>query len=101
VVVGAPLVGADVLAGRGYKLHVEEVEPLLEVWGKVAKLGPGDDLADFVPQLHGPHPVAVEGGKLPLEVGDDFAPGQGITLRIMQNEISGSLIYIICDILKL
>ena len=55
---------------------MEEVEPLLEVGGEGAKLGPGDDLADSVPQLHGPHPVAVEGGKLPLEVGDDFAPVQ-------------------------
>jgi hypothetical protein len=26
----------------------------------------------------------LEGGKLPLEVGDDFGPGQGITLRFMQ-----------------
>jgi len=80
---------------------VEEVELLLEVGGEVAKLGPGDDLADSVPQCHGPHPVAVERSGLLLKVGDKFMPGQGITLRFLQTDISGSLIYIICDILQL
>jgi hypothetical protein len=72
---------------------VEEVEPTLEVWREVWKIGARYDLADPVPQLHRPHPVAAEGGELPLEVGDDFAPGQGITLRFMQNEISDAMIY--------
>ena len=78
---------------------MEEVEPPLQVGGEVAKLGSGDDLADPVPQLHGPHPVAGEGGELPLEVGDDFLPDQGITLRFMRKGVSGSMIYIVCDLL--
>jgi len=69
---------------------VEEVEALLEVGGEVGKLGSGDDLADPVPQLHRPHPVAGEGEKLPLEVGDDFLPGQGITLQVMRKGVSVS-----------
>ena len=49
---GAPLVCADVLAGEGDKLYVEEVEPTLEVWREVGKVGALYDLADPVPQLH-------------------------------------------------
>jgi len=99
LVVGAPLVGADVLPGEGDELDVEEVEPPLQVGGEVGKVGSGDDLADSVPQLDGPHPVAGEGGELPLQVGDDFGPGQGITLRFIQKGVSGSRIYIVCDLL--
>ncbi len=78
---------------------MEEVEPPLQVWREVGEVGSCDDLADPVPQLHRPHPVALEGGKLPLEVGDDLLPGQGITLRFMRKGVSGSRIYIVCDLL--
>jgi len=50
--VGAPLVGADVLPGEGDEFDVEEVEPPLEVWREVGKVGALYDLADPVPQLH-------------------------------------------------
>ena len=36
---GASLVWANVLPREGHRLHVEEVEPLLVVGGKVAKTG--------------------------------------------------------------